>query len=89
LSDEILSLPHLRALIGIRVRYLGRIWVVIEVLETPASLVLEREGEGLVMQADVHGRPWDYGAETLSIPVLTLDRTGLSDELLALELLET
>lgn len=89
MSDEIISLPHLRALIGMRVRYLGRVWMVIEVLDAPASLVLETGGNGMVMQADVHGRPWDYAAETLSIPILTQDGAGLSDELLALELLDS
>lgn len=88
MSEEILSLPQLRALIGMRVRYLGEEWVVIEVLDSPASLVLEGIGQAPTMQADVHGRPWGYAAQTLSIPVLTEDHTGLSDELLALELLE-
>lgn len=83
-----ITLPHLRALIGQRVRYEGRPWVVVEVVESPPSLVLEADGAASVIQADMHGRPWDYAAETRMINVLTADETGLSDELLSLEIIE-
>jgi hypothetical protein len=83
-----LSLPHLRALIGLKVRYLGREWIVVEVVEHPPSLVLEADSHAAVMQADMHGRPWEYAVETRMIPALTQDQTGLSDELLALDILE-
>lgn len=83
-----ITLPHLRALIGLRVRYEGRPWVVVEVVESPPSLVLEADGGASVIQADMHGRPWDYAAETRMINVLTADETGLSDELLSLEIIE-
>lgn len=83
-----LTLPHLRALIGLRVRYEGRPWVVVEVVESPPSLVLEAEGTASVIQADMHGRPWDYAVETRIVKVLTSDETGLSDELLSLEIVE-
>ncbi len=83
-----ISLPHLRALIGLQVRYLGRQWIVIEVVDSPPSLVLEADTPASVIQADMHGRPWEYTVETRMIPVLTEDQTGLSDELLALEILE-
>lgn len=88
MSDDLLSLPRLRALIGVRVAYLGREWVIVEVIDAPPGLVLEGVGSQAVMQADVHGRPWDFGAETRLIPALTPDRTELSEELLALELLD-
>lgn len=83
-----ITLPHLRALIGLRVRYEGRPWVVVEVMESPPSLVLEADGAASVIQADMHGRPWDYATETRVINVLTADETGLSDELLSLEIIE-
>lgn len=83
-----LSLPHLRALIGLQVRYLGREWIVVEVVESPPSLVLEANAAAGVIQADMHGRPWEYAVETRMIPVLTQDQTGLSDDLLALEVLD-
>ncbi len=34
------------------------------------------------------GRPWDFANETRMIKVLTADETGLSDELLSLEIIE-
>lgn len=83
-----ITLPHLRALIGQRVRYEGRAWVVVEVVESPPSLVLEAEGAASVIQADMHGRPWDFASETRMISVLTADETGLSEELLSLEIIE-
>ena len=85
---SLISLPHLRALIGLQVRYLGREWIVIEVVDSPPSLVLEADSAASVMQSDMHGRPWEYAAETRMIPILTQDQTGLSDELLALEIVE-
>lgn len=36
----------------------------------------------------MHGRPWEYAVETRMISVLTQDQTGLSDELLDLEIVE-
>ncbi len=88
MSDDALSLPRLRALIGLRVGYLGREWLIVEVIDAPPGLVLEGVGGASVMQADVHGRPWDFGAETRLIPALTADRAELSEELLALDLLD-
>lgn len=83
-----ISLPHLRALIGLQVRYLGREWTVIEVVDSPPSLVLEADTPAHVIQTDMHGRPWEYTVETRMIPVLTQDQTGISDDLLALEIVE-
>ncbi len=83
-----ITLPYLRALIGLKVRYLDRAWTVIEVVENPPSLVLEAIGPASVIQADLHGRPWEYAPQTRMIPVLTQDCCGLSDAFLALEILE-
>lgn len=85
---SVLSLPHLRALIGLRVRYARREWIVIEVVDSPPSLVLQADTPASVIQADMHGRPWEYAVETRMISVLTQDQTGLSDELLDLEIVE-
>jgi hypothetical protein len=84
---EIISLPHLRTLIGMRVRHLGDICVVVEILETPPSLVLEPVAPASLM-ADQHGHPWEYAMETRVLKVLSDDRTGLNDALLDLELLD-
>jgi len=83
-----ISLPHLRALIGLKVHYQGRIWSVIEVVDSPPSLVLEADTGASVIQTDMHGRPWEYAMETRMIPVLTDDGSGLSEELLALDIVE-
>ncbi|MEW5787763.1 MAG: hypothetical protein AB1899_07905 [Pseudomonadota bacterium] len=87
MSDAPISLPHLRTLIGLRVRHLGDICVVVEVLETPPALVLETQGPASV-QADQHGRPGEYAADTRVVRILSDDRLSLNDALLDLELLD-
>lgn len=84
---EIITLPRLRALLGLRVRHLGEVCVIVEVLDEPPSLVLQAEAPPSLM-ADHHGRPFEYGLRTHTLPVLTDDRTGLNDALLDLEILE-
>ncbi|MDP2788369.1 MAG: hypothetical protein Q8O79_09905 [Pseudomonadota bacterium] len=87
----IITLPHLRSLIGLRVRHQGMICVILEVLESPPSLVLEPvasvSGAANIM-ADLHGHPGEYGVESRTVQVLTDDQTGLNDALLELEILD-
>lgn len=85
--DDIITLPHLRTLLGLRVRHLGEICLIVEVLDEPPSLVLQPESRPSLM-ADHHGRPFEYAPRTHTLPVLTEDRTGLNDALLDLEILE-
>lgn len=87
MSADILSLPHLRALIGLKVRHRGEPCIVVEVLESPCTLILEAQGDATMM-ADMHGRPWEYGQEHRAIPFLNEDRTALHDALLDLDLLD-
>jgi len=84
---EIITLPHLRTLLGLRVRHQGEICVIVEVLDEPPSLVLQPDARPSLM-ADHHGRPFEYGPRTHTLPVLTEDRTGLNDALLDLEILD-
>jgi hypothetical protein len=86
-SEALITLPHLRTLIGLKVRHDGEICVVIEVLETPPALVLEPQTAS-AMQADMHGRPWEYGREHRIVPVLSPDGTALHDALLGLDILD-
>jgi hypothetical protein len=86
-NDATLSLPHLRALIGLRVRHRGDVCVVVEVLESPPSLVLEPVAPATLM-ADQHGHPWEYAMENRVIRVLSDDLTALNDELLELDILD-
>lgn len=87
MNEPGISLPHLRGLIGLRVRHRGDICVVVEVLESPPSLVLEPVVPASLM-ADQHGRPWEYGVESRVVNVLNEDRTGLGDALLDLDLID-
>lgn len=87
MSDAIITLPRLRALIGLKVRYQGEVCVVVEVLESPCALVLESQTSPAMM-ADMHGRPWDYGREHRVVPVLSEDRTALHEALLELDILD-
>jgi hypothetical protein len=78
-NDPVITLPHLRTLIGLRVRYRGEICVVVEILESPPALVLELLAPATLM-ADQHGHPWEYAMENRVIRILSDDRTGLNDE---------
>jgi hypothetical protein len=93
--SERISLPNLRSLIGLHVRHQGTLCVVLEVLESPPSLVLEPLSDPLAktnsasnIMANLHGHPGEYGVESRIVPVLTDDQTGLNDALLELELLD-
>lgn len=87
MSEAIITLPRLRSLIGLKVRHQGEVCVVIEVLESPPALVLEAQSAS-AMQADMHGRPWEYGREHRIVPVLSEDGTALHDALLDLDILD-
>lgn len=93
-NDEIITLPHLRSLIGLRVRHQGALCVVLEVLESPPSLVLEplfdasATGNVSNIMPNLHGHAGEYGVESRIVQVLTEDRTGLNDALLELEILD-
>lgn len=87
MTDAVITLPHLRTLIGLRVRHQGVACTVVEVLETPPSLVLEPEARSVLL-ADIHGRPWEYGMHSIVVEVLSDDQTGLNDALLELEIVD-
>lgn len=87
MTDTIITLPHLHTLIGLRVRHQGVACTVVEILETPPALVLEPDARSALL-ADVHGRPWEYGMQTIIVQVLSEDQTGLNDALLELEIVD-
>lgn len=87
MSDTLIDLPHLHTLIGLRVRHQGVACTIVEVLDVPPSLVLQPDGPAHLLP-DLHGYPGEYGMSTLTLPLLTDNRTGLSDDLLDLELLD-
>lgn len=87
MADEPIDLPHLRALIGLKVRYLGDACTIIEVLDEPPTLVLEAANHPTI-QADAHGRATKMSRGNHLIHVLSPDRLALGNELLLLELLD-
>ena len=96
-ASERISLPHLRSLIGLRVRHQGTLCVVLEILESPPSLVLEpvvdrnavTHNSASNIMANLHGQPGEYAVESRVVPVLTDDQTGLNDALLELEIIDS
>lgn len=88
MSDQAIDLPHLRTLIGLRVRYFGEACTIVEVLDEPPTLVLEAISGQPTIQSDAHGRASEFGRGTLLIRVLSPDRLCLGDDLLHLELLD-
>ena len=56
--DGIITLPHLRTLLGLRVRHLGEVCVVIEVLDDPPSLVLQADGQVLPLTHELPPSLW-------------------------------
>ncbi len=83
-----LSVEQLRGMIGLRVRYRGCDYQVIEVLEDGPSLVLGELHGGAEVQNNLHGQAHRLAPHTESVPVLNTDRDGLHQEFLALELLD-
>ncbi|MEW5771821.1 MAG: hypothetical protein AB1831_15870 [Pseudomonadota bacterium] len=81
-----IELSRLRECLGLRVRYRGEECTVIEVLDEPPCLVLEAVGRHTMME-DIHGRPFEYGTATHTLPVLNEERNALSLALQELEIL--
>ncbi|MEJ2361482.1 MAG: hypothetical protein P8Z75_08650 [Gammaproteobacteria bacterium] len=82
----IISLSQLRGMIGQRVIYQGQTCLVIEVLEQDTELVLQIE-EQHTIQPDQYGEARRVVPGTITIPVLTQDKTELHASFLALDLL--
>jgi hypothetical protein len=82
----IISLSQLRGMIGQQVIYQGMRCQVIEVLEQNTELVLQIE-EHHIIQPDQYGDARRVVPDTVTIPVLTGDKTELHATFLALELL--
>ncbi|MDZ7750234.1 MAG: hypothetical protein U5S82_00950 [Gammaproteobacteria bacterium] len=88
MSEIVITLEQLRRMIGVKVRYEGSFWRVIEVLEDGPSLVLESQQHPRVIQPDKFGDGHRRTAEYLTVPVLTPDRRELHPQFLALDLEE-
>jgi hypothetical protein len=82
----IISLTQLRGMIGQRVIHEGLRCLVVEVLEQDLEIVLQVE-EHHSIQPDQYGEARRIAPDTLTIPVLSADRTELHAIFLSLELL--
>lgn len=81
-----ITLNQLRGMIGQKVVYQGTPYQVIEIIETNTSLVLQVSTRDKVIQADQHGDAQRRVPDTVTIPVLSADRSELHPLFLALEL---
>ncbi len=82
----IISLSQLRGMIGQQVIHQGHRCLVVEVLEQSTELVLQIEARHTI-QPDQYGEARRLVPDTVTIPVLSADRTELHATFLALELL--
>ena len=83
-----ITLIQLRGLIGLQVRYEHCDCVIVEVLEDGPSIVLQAY-EATCIQHDQHGEAHRHVPRTMTIPVLSQDKTELSAALLSLDLIDT
>ncbi len=81
-----ITLLQLRGMIGTRVVHQGEGYQVIEVLEQSVELVLLKLENTTTIQADQHGDAHRRVPHTVTIPVLTADKSGLHPTFLALDL---
>lgn len=82
----VISLSQLRGMIGQRVIFQGQSCLVIEVLEQDIELVLQVEKHQTI-QPDQYGDARRLAPDTITIPVLSPDRTELHSIFLTLDLL--
>lgn len=88
MSEILITLEQLRGMIGIQLCHNGKPCVVIEVLEDGPSLVIQHlEVDSSSIQPNQYGNAHRRTPETLSIPVLSADKTELSSPFLALDLI--
>jgi hypothetical protein len=81
-----ITLTQLRGMIGLKVVHQGTPCQIIEVIEINTSLVLQTHTTDKVIQLDQHGDAHRRVPDTITIPVLTADKTELHPVFLALDL---
>ena len=85
MSEIIITLEQLRGMIGVELYHRNRACQVIEVLEDGPSIVIQYFDIGI--QENQHGEAHRKVPETQCIPVLSSDKTQLSDIFLSLDLI--
>jgi hypothetical protein len=87
MSEIFLSLQQLRGMIGLRVKYHGETYVVIEVLDDSPAIVMQPDIPRTSIQPDAYGNAHREIGEVITIPVLTSDRQELHPEFLEIDLI--
>ncbi|MDH5601844.1 MAG: hypothetical protein OEY78_11135 [Gammaproteobacteria bacterium] len=85
MPELIITLEQLRGMIGIKLYHNNRACQVIEVLEDGPSIVIQYFEDGI--QENQHGEAHRKVPETLCIPVLSSNKSQLSDIFLSLDLI--
>ena len=85
MSEIIITFEQLRGMIGIELYHNNRACQVIEVLEDGPSLVIQYFENDI--QENQHGEAHRKVPKTLCIPVLSSDKTQLSEIFLSLDLI--
>ncbi len=88
MSQIELTVTQLRSLIGLHVRYYGKDYQIIEVLEDGPALVLHDSAAHPTIQANLLGNATRRAPHTETVRVLSPDRDELHPDFLALELIE-
>ncbi|MGD8782925.1 MAG: hypothetical protein PVF28_01580 [Thioalkalispiraceae bacterium] len=81
-----ITLSQLRGMIGQTVTLGDKHYLVIEVLEQSTELVLQVKHPDTYIQPDQHGDAHRRVPTTLTIPVLTADKTGLHPAFLEIDI---
>ena len=87
MSEIVITIEQLRAMIGVEVLYRGLHYCVIEVLEDGPSLVLLDRDACPGIQPNLLGVATRRVPQTETVAVLNADRTELHTDFLSLELL--
>ena len=82
MPGNLFTIQQLRQMLGARLRYRGRRYTVIEVLDDQFELVLEADLPTSHIQTDVHGNARREIRELLTVSALNADRSELHPEFL-------
>lgn len=83
---RIIDIAELHRMIGLRVRYRGRAYTVLEILDDGPAIVIQADNAGLEIQPDTYGYARRQVCETLTIPTLAADGTELHPDFLEITL---
>lgn len=87
-AQRLPSIEDLEALIGRRVRYLNRTWVIIEVLEEELAIVLQADTADESILNNAQGEPVRSTPRVMTLPVRDEESGGINPEMGAMEVLD-